>query len=74
MAFLPEDDPNAMNRALNFVTLGPSHILMKNESGPYRTFIEDLGVRVVALDADELVKAAGGFGCLTGVLERARAG
>ena len=59
-----------MNRAMNFVTLGPRKILMNRGYGEIQGFYEGLGIDCVTVEARELVKAAGGFGCLTGVLHR----
>jgi N-dimethylarginine dimethylaminohydrolase len=74
VAFLPETDANTMNRAMNFVTLGPRRILMVDGPGPLRAFYEGLGIACTALDCSELAKAAGAIGCLTGVLTRDRTG
>ena len=68
--FLPEGDDHDMNRALNFVTLGPRKVLINGEYTGYQSFLEEAGVECVPVVATELVKAAGGFGCLTGVLTR----
>jgi N-dimethylarginine dimethylaminohydrolase len=70
VAFLPETDDLAMSRALNFVTLGPRRILMNGGYEVIQSFYERLGIECVTVEARELVKAAGGFGCLTGVLHR----
>jgi N-dimethylarginine dimethylaminohydrolase len=70
VAFLPEADDDAMNRAMNFVTLGPRKILMNGGCGEIQSFFEGLGIDCVTVEARELIKAAGGFGCLTGVLHR----
>ncbi len=70
VAFLPETDDNVMNRAMNFVTLGPRKILMNAGYDEIQSFYEGLGIDCVTIEARELVKAAGGFGCLTGVLHR----
>ena len=70
VAFLPETDDNTMSRAMNFVTLGPRKILMNAGYTEIQTFLEGLGVDCVTVEAKELVKAGGGFGCLTGVLHR----
>ena len=70
VAFLPDGDVQAANRGLNFVTLGPRRILMIAGYGEVQAFYEDLGIDCVTVEASELVKAAGGFGCLTGVLQR----
>lgn len=70
VAFLPQGDDNDMNRAMNFVTLGPRQVLMNAGYRAYQSFLEDLGVACVTVEARELVKAAGGFGCLTGIIHR----
>jgi arginine deiminase len=36
-----------------------------------QAFYESLGVRCRTIVVDELIRAAGGIGCLTGVLRRA---
>ena len=70
VAFLPETDDGTMNRAMNFVTLGPRKILMNAGYDEIQSFYEGLGIDCVTVEARELIKAAGGFGCLTGVLRR----
>jgi N-dimethylarginine dimethylaminohydrolase len=57
-------------RALNFVTLGPRRILMVDGNPLTRAFFEALGIECLCVPADELAKAAGAVGCLTGVLWR----
>lgn len=71
--FLPEVDEHQMNRAVNFVTLGPRRILVEAGYTMVQAFYERHGIECVTVAASELVKAAGGFGCLTGVLQRDRA-
>lgn len=71
--FLPEVDEYQMNRAINFVTLGPRRILLEHGYTKVQEFYERHAIECVTVAASELVKAAGGFGCLTGVLERERA-
>jgi N-dimethylarginine dimethylaminohydrolase len=71
--FLPEVDEYQMNRAVNFVTLGPRRILLEAGYTKVQEFYEQHGIECVTVAASELVKAAGGFGCLTGVLQRERA-
>jgi N-dimethylarginine dimethylaminohydrolase len=71
--FLPEVGDHQMNRAVNFVTLGPRRILLEHGYTKVQEFYERHGIECVTVAASELVKAAGGFGCLTGVLERERA-
>ncbi len=70
VAFLPEASDFEMNRAMNFVTLGPRRILLEAGYDAMQRFYESLGITCVTVEARELVKAAGGFGCLTGVLAR----
>lgn len=70
IAFLPEASDYEMNRAMNFVTLGPRRILLEAGYDEMQRFYEGLGIDCVTVEAKELVKAAGGFGCLTGVLHR----
>lgn len=57
-------------RAVNFVTLGPRQILMPAGAADVRSFYEQLGVECLTAPTDELSKAAGNTGCLTGVLSR----
>lgn len=71
--FLPEVDDFQMNRAVNFVTLGPRRILLEAGYTKVQEFYERHGIECITVAASELVKAAGGFGCLTGVLQRDRA-
>lgn len=72
--FLPDEDDNQRNRAMNFVTLGPRKILMVGNCPAARQFYEGLGIHCTEIDCSELAKAAGAIGCLTGVLERAPVG
>ena len=71
--FLPEVDDYQMNRSVNFVALGPRRILLEAGYTKVQEFYERHGIECVSVAASELVKAAGGFGCLTGVLQRDRA-
>ena len=71
--FLPEVDDYQMNRSVNFVALGPRRILLEAGYTKVQEFYERHGIECVTVAASELVKAAGGFGCLTGVLQRDRA-
>jgi arginine deiminase len=56
--------------ALNFVTLGPRRILMAAGNPISQGFFEEQGVVCHTVEVDELIKAAGGIGCLTGILQR----
>lgn len=64
-----EDDAQSY-RAMNFVTLGPRKIMMVAGLPRFEPFFEDLGIECVKVRTDELSKAAGNIGCLTGVLSR----
>lgn len=68
--FLPDDGEAQRNHALNIVTLAPRRVLMIAGNPTTQAFYEDNGIDCVRLSADELIKAAGGVGCLTGVLAR----
>ncbi|HQF85992.1 MAG TPA: arginine deiminase family protein [Acidobacteriota bacterium] len=57
-------------RALNFVTLGPRRILMPDGNPATRVFLERAGIECLTTEVNELAKAAGAIGCLTGILER----
>lgn len=68
--FLPDEVEARSGMALNFVTLGPRRILMPAGNPVTQAFYEAAGVTCHTVGVDELVKAAGGIGCLTGILER----
>lgn len=68
--FPPYEDDPASYRAMNFVTLGPRRILMVAGLGKYQAFLEHHQVECIPVGTDELSKAAGSIGCLTGVLAR----
>jgi arginine deiminase len=70
LAYLPDETEAFHGMALNFVTLAPRHILMPTGVPSTRAFYEDLGITCHTLQIEELTKAAGGIGCLTGVLQR----
>ena len=68
--FLPDEDEAVDGMALNFVTLRPRQILMPAGNPVTQAFYRDAGISCHTVDVDELLKAAGGIGCLTGILER----
>jgi arginine deiminase len=68
---LPEGPTAERNTALNFVTLGPGRILMADGYPVFERFFEKAGLACRTTSVAELRKAAGGIGCLTGILERA---
>jgi arginine deiminase len=68
--FLPDEDEARRGMALNFVTLAPRRILMPAGNPLTRSFYENAGIACHTVPVDELLKAAGGIGCLTGILQR----
>lgn len=64
-----EDDADSY-RAMNFVTLASRKIMMAAGLPKFQSFFEDLGIDCIPVPTDELSKAAGNIGCLTGVLGR----
>ena len=68
--FSPAEDETRRRMALNFVTLGPRRILMAAGSPLRQHLFEDAGIACQTVAVDELTKAAGGIGCLTGILGR----
>jgi N-dimethylarginine dimethylaminohydrolase len=68
--FLPDEDEAVHGMALNFVTLGPRRILMAADNPITQAFYEGAGITCYTVQVGELLKAAGGIGCLTGILER----
>ncbi len=68
--FLPDEGEAVNGFALNFVTLGPRSILMPAGNPITQKFYEDLGIACHTVATDELAKAAGAIGCLSGILQR----
>jgi len=68
--FLPEEASQSQNVAFNCVTLGPRRILMVAGYAETQDFLAGLGLTVTAIEADELAKAAGAIGCLSGIVAR----
>lgn len=71
VVFVPDEAEALQTSAFNFVTLGPKEILMASGNPISQAYYESLGVHCHTVEIDELAKAAGGIGCLTGILERA---
>jgi len=63
-------DDQASYRGINFVTLGPRRILMVAGLSSLQDEFEKLGIECLTCPTDELSRAAGNVGCLTGVLRR----
>jgi len=66
------DLDEAKRMALNFVPLGPNKILMPADCPNTQALYEAAGIECVTVEIDELAKAAGGMGCLSGVLKRGK--
>jgi len=70
VSFLPDEEEAIHGMALNFVTLGPNRVLMPAGNPETQSFYEDMGIKCETVEVNEIHKAAGGIGCLTGVLRR----
>ncbi len=68
--FTPDEEEIIQGMALNFVTLGPRKILMSAGNPITQDFYEAAGITCVVVETDEIGKAAGGIGCMTGIMER----
>jgi N-dimethylarginine dimethylaminohydrolase len=73
MLWLPDEGEARQNMALNFVALGPRRVLMPAGCPRTRAVYQAAGIKCVEVEIGELLKAAGGMGCLTGVLSREQA-
>lgn len=60
--------------ALNFVTLAPRKVLMPAGCPRTQALLESAGVERLSVEIGEIVKAAGGIACLTGILRRKAGG
>jgi len=67
---LPPDDELLEKRAMNVVTLAPGHVLMPSGCPRTRRRFERAGIQADEVDVGEYIKAAGGPGCLTGIVRR----
>jgi len=70
VSFIPDEKEAVRGMALNFVTLGPRRILMPKGNPKTQSFYEDMDIKCETVEVSELHKAAGGIGCLTGILKR----
>jgi len=68
--YIPDEAESTHRGALNFVTLGPREILLAAGNPITQDFLESQGVICHTVEVAELQKAAGGIGCLTGILKR----
>ena len=67
---LEADDEVRRGLAMNFVTLAPRHVVMPAGAPTVRHTLEQAGVQCEVAEVGEYLKAAGGLGCLTGILRR----
>ena len=70
IAWLPDLAEVEQRKAFNIVTLAPRKILMPAGCPVTQAFYEEQGVECITVEVDELVKAAGAIGCLSGVIDR----
>jgi len=70
LLFFPNEAEAGKGFAHNFVTLGPRRILMPAGRSVSEAFYREAGIACHTVEVDELQKAAGGIGCLTGILYR----
>lgn len=68
--FIPDIDEAKFGMALNIVTLAPGKVMMPAGNPLTQAYFRDLGIEYKTVRVDELAKAAGAIGCLTGILER----
>jgi N-dimethylarginine dimethylaminohydrolase len=68
--FAADLDEAQRGAAFNLVTLGPRQVLLPAGNPNTERQLRELGVECVTVEVDELTKAAGAIGCLTGVLWR----
>lgn len=66
----PDEQEAVRGQANDFVTLGPRRILMPAGNPRTQSFYESNGIECHTVAVEELLKAAGGIGCLSGILER----
>ncbi|HMO56273.1 MAG TPA: arginine deiminase family protein [Roseiflexaceae bacterium] len=72
VAFLPDDQPGVTGTSFNFVTLGRREIVMAAGHTAAQAFYEALDITCRTVEVDELAKAAGAIGCLSGIVARDR--
>ena len=70
VVFVPDETEANQGKAFNLVTLGPGKVLMAAGNPITLAFYESHDVQCVTVELDELAKAAGAAGCMTGILAR----
>jgi N-dimethylarginine dimethylaminohydrolase len=66
----PDEGELNQGMSLNYVSMGPRNILMAAKNPVTQAFYEQAGIKCQEVEINEILKAAGGIGCLTGVVER----
>ena len=66
----PDEDEARRGFALNFVVLEPREVLMHQGCPISQATYEEMGVTCHTVEMDEITRAAGGIGCLTGIVRR----
>lgn len=56
--------------AFNFVVLGPGKIMLPDGNPDTIAAYQDMGIQCIPVPVDELQKANGAVGCMTGILHR----
>ncbi len=69
LLFGPDEEVDG-TRSTNVVCLRSGEVVLPGPSPRTRERLEALGIRTHALDVDQYLRAAGGMGCLTGILRR----
>ncbi len=67
---LPDLDEAMTNMAFNFVVLGPRKIMLPAKNPKSLASYKSLGLECISVPVDELRKANGAMGCMTGILRR----
>ncbi len=68
--WLPDEQEAIKGMALNFVTLRPRYVIMPANCPKTSSVYKASGIKCIEVDISEFIKAAGGIGCLTGILKR----
>jgi arginine deiminase len=66
----PSIEELKLNSAINFVTVGPRHVVAVQGNPKTKRLLEAEGVQVTEVDVSELRKGRGAIHCMTGFLAR----
>lgn len=70
--FLPDEEEARAGMALNFVPVEPYRVIMPAGCPRTRAAYEAAGMTCLEVEIPELLRAAGGMACLSGILRRGR--